>query len=684
VTLHAKVEAGTPTFVAGYETTPWGAGGWTINVPATVQEGDLGFIIMGRDAGDAIVATDPAGWTRIIPDTVATNSNWRILTRVRQNGDASTIAFGGTVTGTVVAFWYRNALLGAVGTRWIRSGTAATITCPSLERSVAGSVLLAIGGDRSIAATAGEQGYTSVTGATYARRYEGNPTLSAGTQICATWYAEIAPASPPSDVVWTLNDSATNAFGMQIELVPSAVWRKVSQPKLKLTNAWRDAVAVYTKVNGEWREVWPGNAGAVKILGPEYVGQSVRVPEPAWSATSKYFPAGTPMYTVVGDKDRIYSARVELKFTPSAPKSPVEQIISWDVTNDWGIYMICWRVDASTVKYYYAGMKHTEAAAIVAPKYAVQMWSPRDGGRFAYMPVCFDTTGLTVPLRDDAAGGLDSHSGYDPFPPGRSAIKTSDSTPVTFSDYSVANGYTDQEANNGFYGYSAPGMTLATIILRDVNGATLASWGPAALAYTGIKPDHVPGLGIGPETRASALSVPTTNAVVTKSELYWPVEWRGLFSNVYGQVIGFGQDVLEGNTAGCAEWWVYNDVGDRIGDFKLGLRKGITDTIEIHGVNLAPDLVGMGIMKAIVHHGTIWSPTRFVVLEPPNQPTYDVMRGWGWQKLEEAPAKSSSAAFYKVFDPRETDRYLIYDTHVPMYNRFSELGFPPLEEVVQW
>lgn len=460
----------------------------------------------------------------------------------------------------------------------------------------------------------------------------------------------------------------------------AGVWRKVSQPKLKLTGAWRDASAVYTKVNGEWREVWPNGSGAVRIVGPTYQGEGVKLPEPAWGATGLYYPAGCVRYDIAGDKGRIYSAKVELKYTPTAPKSPKEQIISWDVTREWGIYMVVWRVDASTTKYYYAGMTHDEAAAIVAPKYAVLLWSPQTGGRFAPMPVCFDVSGMTVPVRDDAAGGLDAHSGYAPFPPGRSAIRTSDGLAVSLTDdITVTNGYTDQGGGNGYYGYSAPNMTLVTITLRDVNGTTLASWGPTALPYASY-PTLVPGLGIGPTTFMAARQA----SPVSTSDLYWPEEWRGLFDNIANMDVRFGRIVSDGNTAGSAEWWVFDQSGERIGDFKLALRKGITDNIEIHGVNLKPDLVGMGIMKVIVHHGTVWSPTRFVSLLPPNQPTYDVMRSWGWTKLEDAPHKSKSAAFYKVFDPRQKDRYLIYDTHIPMYNRFSELGLPSLEEVVQW
>jgi hypothetical protein len=695
VTLHTKVRLGTPTFVAGYETTPWGAGGWTINVPASVQEGDLGFIIAGKDDGAAITATDPAGWTRVITDTPATNSNWRILTRVRQAGDPATIAFGAGITGTVVAFWYRNARLGSVGSRWVRSGSNNSVTCPLLERSVAGSVLLAIAGDRSIAATAGEKGYASVTGATFVRQYEGNPTLSAGVQICATFYAEIAPAGNPSDVVWTLNDSAGNAIGLQLELVPAEEWRTVSQPKLKLGGAWRNASVMYTKVGGAWRQTWPDNSGTPRIVAVEYMARSERVPGIPGSDHLRSYPAGAPRYRVVGDTTQIHTARVELKYTPASPKSPKEQIIAWDVTHDWGIYMVSWRVDASTVKYYYAGMTHAEAAAIALPKYATLLWSPRGGGWFAYMPVCFDASGVTVPMRDDAAGGLDAHSGYAPFPPGRSAIKTADSTPVSLvDDYTVANGYTDQEANNGYYGYSAPALTSLTIILRNSGGTVLSQWGPAAAPYASVS--HVPGLGTGAAAMASR------SVQRSQSDLYWPVEWQGLFDNIYNYDVRFGRIVPDGNTAGSAEWWVFDDKGNRIGDFKLALRKGITDTVEVHGANIRPDLIGTGIMKAIVQHGLVWLPTRFAAMDAPGigaygsgpgvreipdsvRDTYNVvLNDWGWTKLEDAPNRSKSAAFYKVFDLRQKDRYLIYDTHVPMYNRFSELGLPSIEEVVQW
>jgi len=444
----------------------------------------------------------------------------------------------------------------------------------------------------------------------------------------------------------------------------AGAWRTVSQPKLKLSGAWRDASVMLTKVDGVWRETWPGNPSASpKIVGVSYRGATQSVPEPAKSNGGGSFPAGAPRYWIIGDKSLIHSARVEVTMTPSSPKSPVEHTFSWDVTHDWGIYKVSW-LDGTTPKYYYAGMTHVEAAAIAPPKYATLVWSPREGGWFAYMPVCWDASGVTVPMRDDAAGGLDGHSGYAPFPPGRAATSA-------LADYTVANGYTDMEASNGYYGYATADITSMTILIRNSGGGVLSQWGPAAIPYT-YDNVHTPGLGTAP---------PPPPAVVSQEHYYWPEEWRGLFDNIeaFGQAysIVWGRDILN---KGEGEWDVLDRDGVKIGDFRLAVLKGNPGVIEIRGVNIAPDLVGLGIMKSIVAHGVEYCPTEDIIILPPDEATKAVMQSWGWQELTSLSPLSHAALpnQYRI----NLDRGLFMRSD-PMYNRFTELGLPSWQEVTQ-
>jgi hypothetical protein len=459
----------------------------------------------------------------------------------------------------------------------------------------------------------------------------------------------------------------------------SGAWRTVSQPKLKLQGAWRDASAMYTKVDGVWRQTWPANTGTPRIVGVAYRGQTEYLPGIPGSDFRHIYPAGAPRYNIVGDTSQINSARVEIKMTPVSPKSPKEHILVWDVAWDWGIYKVSWRVDASTTKYYIAGMTHAEAAAIALPKYASLLWSPRGGGWFAYMPVCFDQSGVTVPMRDDAAGGLDAHSGYAPFPPGRSAIKTADSTAVSLvDDYTVANGYTDQEASNGYFGYSAPAITLITIILRNSGGGVLSQYGPVALPYNtdGV---HIPGLGVGPAT-FSALGA-TMSSEPPQELYYWPEEWRGLFDRLdtFGQAytVVWGRDIPN---KGEGEWDVLDRDGVKIGDFRLAMMRGNPGIVEIRGVNLAQDLVGLGIMKTIVAYGVEWCPTEDVIITPPDEATKQVMMSWGWREMTELSPFSHAVLPNQYRENLDKSLYMRSD---PMYNRFVELGFPTWQEVAQ-
>ena len=441
-------------------------------------------------------------------------------------------------------------------------------------------------------------------------------------------------------------------------------WRTISQPKLKLTGAWRDASAMYTKVNGEWRQTWPANSGTPRIVGVAYMGATDYLPGIPGSDFRHTYPAGTPRYKIVGDKTLINSAKVEIKMTPAAPKTPAEHTFSWDVTWDWGIYKVSWRVDASTTKYYIAGMTHAEAAAIALPKYATLLWSPREGGWFAYMPVCWDASGVTVPMRSDADGGLDAHSGYAPFPPGRAASST-------LANYTVADGYKDQEAANGYFGYSAANITTITILLRNTAGTVISQYGPVALPYgNGV---HVPGLGTGPAALMRARSAP-----VEQLQYYWPTEYRTLFDHmdVFGQaytVVWHGDGVR-----GDGEWWVYDRDGEKAGDFGLGFRHDASGLIEITSSNVRPELVGERIMFHMQEHLLTWCPTEYVIAPTPDPMTQAVMEGWGWRPMSELLAPLN----FKISAERQFHlESHIYARSDPMYNRFTELGLPPWQEV---
>jgi hypothetical protein len=373
----------------------------------------------------------------------------------------------------------------------------------------------------------------------------------------------------------------------------------------------------------------------------------------------KNYPAGTPRYKIVGDKSQIYSARVEIRMTPLSPKTPAEHTFSWDVAWDWGIYMISWRVDASTVKHYYAGMTHAEAAAIAPPKYATLMWSPREGGWFAYMPVCWDVSGVTVPMRSDADGGLDAHSGYAPFPPGVAASST-------LANYTVANGYTDQEASNGYFGYSAAAIASLTVILRNSGGGVLSQWGPAAIPYSTWA--HVPGL--------AAASAPARSVDASTVPFYWPEAYRVLFDNM--EVFGQAYSVLwDGDgPRGDGQWKVLDRDGNYAGDFGLGFRFDSPGLIEITSSNVRPDLVGEQIMYHMQQHLLSWCPTEYVIAPPPDPTTQAVMEGWGWRKISSLLNASAFSA-----DQQARLERSIYVWADPMYNRFVELGLPTWQEL---
>jgi hypothetical protein len=479
-----------------------------------------------------------------------------------------------------------------------------------------------------------------------------------------------------STVVWVSNGygydtlgirTAEGANGTAGHLI-SSITESIGSPVGTVAN---------TGIPFPWKQAWPHpNTGALAIYGvrkewanttygtyPEQI-RYTQASEPHFMNGRFNLPS-VPHYRIKGDTSQIASAKVTLRFTPLAPKSPVEHTISWDAPVGWGLYHVGYMGTDGKSKFYLAALTDAEATTLKgdATRFVTQLWSPKDGGWFVWMPVCWDASGVTVPMRSEGTAdeGLDPFSGYGNFPPNRTATSA-------LADYTVANGYSDMYNHNIVY-------TAITIELKNSGGTVIASWTGSLAA--GNTPDQ-PGKG-NTVTRSARASSPQSF-----QEYYWPVEWRGLFDNYKESsgsynVIKFNRDLHDGS----AEWIVYDPESERIGDFRLGIRKGTDDTIEIKGVNLKPDLVGMGIMQSIVHHGTVWCPTRYVFIEPPDPITYNVMRSWGWTKFEDWNSRFTSEAFYMLYDYEATDKYLIYDTYVPMYNRFSELGFPPFEAVKQ-
>lgn len=383
-----------------------------------------------------------------------------------------------------------------------------------------------------------------------------------------------------------------------------------------------EAVTVFPS---PWRQAWPNaGTGTLGIVGvrKEYgtisygayseMIQYTQKGEPHF-LNNKFSLPFVPFYRVIGDTSLVASAKVTLRFTPKAPKSPVEHTISWEAPVGWGLYHVGYMGTDGYAKYYYAALTDAEVSALPANNYITKMWTPKEGGWFVYMPVCWDVSGVTVPMRSDvvdSSSGLDPYSGYTPFPPNRTATSA-------LADYTVADGYSDMGNIDVVY-------DAITIELKNSGGTVIASWTGSLAA--GNTPDSP---GINPTLMKRATYTP-------EQELYWPAQWRTMFDKIDGlnpdYVVQFNRDIPH---KGEAEWIVLTREGEPIGDFRLTLRKGYYNLIEVRGVNLQPDLIGLSIMRRIVEFGIKYGPSEYVLVKPPNQITYDVMKTWGWVPLRE-------------------------------------------------
>jgi hypothetical protein len=426
-----------------------------------------------------------------------------------------------------------------------------------------------------------------------------------------------------------------------------------------------------------WKQVHPTpGVGTLKIVGvrKEKATESYGYFYPTtfrfndkdghWGNGDWNYPA-VPYWIVAGDTSQVASCKVTLRFTPIAPKSPVEHTISWDAPVGWGLYHIAYMSADGYQQYYYCALTDAEAAAVRADttKLITTMWTPKQGGHFVWMPVCWDASGVTFPMSTETAGqsgvGTDAYSGTGNFPPNRTATSA-------LADYTVANGYSDM--GNYSIVYSA-----ITIELKNSGGTVIASWTGSLPAGRTV---DSPGLGSAPVAAMRGAA-----RMVQPLEFYWPEEWRGLFDQVdtlypvYS--VRWGRDIPN---KGEGEWDVFDVDGTKIGDFRLAMRYGSPGIIEIRGVNLAPDLVGMKIMRHIVEHGVTYCPTEDVIITPPDEITYQVMQSWGWQEMTTLSPLSLAAL------PREYQENLkrsLFIRSDPMYSLFPLLGFPTWPEVTR-
>jgi hypothetical protein len=425
-----------------------------------------------------------------------------------------------------------------------------------------------------------------------------------------------------------------------------------------------------------WKQVHPTpGVGTLKIVGVRkekaaesygyyYPTDFIFNPDGHWGNYIWDYP-GVPYYIVMGDTSQVASAKVTLRFTPVAPKSPVEHTISWDAPVGWGLYHIAYVAADGYAQYYYCALTDAEAAAVRADttKLITTMWTPKQGGHFVWSPVCWDASGMTVPVTTETAGsagvGTDAYTGYGNFPPNRTATSA-------IADYTISNGYSDMSSFSIAY-------TAITIELKNSGGTVIASW--TGSLPTGQFKDS-PGLGTAPVTLRAG---PAER--ISPELFYWPPEWRGLFDNVvvFGQwnSVRWGRDIPN---KGEGEWDVFDREGVKVGDFRLAMRYGNPGIIEIRGVNLAPDLVGQQIMKTIVAHGVEFCPTEDIIIMPPDEMTKAVMVSWGWHEMTELSPLSVAALPQEYQDNIGLCLYMRSD---PMYNRFVELGFPAWQEAIR-
>lgn len=133
----------------------------TITIPATVQTGDLGLLVIQSDNNTQTTLTaPPTGWTELLPAFNAGNMRTWLFTRRKQAGDTTVTGMNLAGYNTATCYWFANATgpgtMGAVG---LRDVSSTAVTAPPIA-ATAGEFVLTLSGERTVA---GPDGITAVS-----------------------------------------------------------------------------------------------------------------------------------------------------------------------------------------------------------------------------------------------------------------------------------------------------------------------------------------------------------------------------------------------------------------------------------------------------------------------------------------------------------------------------------------
>lgn len=124
----------------------------TLTIPATIQTGDLGVLVIQSDNNTQTALTaPPTGWTELIPAFNAGNMRTWLFTRSKQAGDTDVAEMNLAAYNTATAYWFANATgVGTMGTVGVRGGSSAQVSAPSIA-ALEDDFVLTLTGERTAA-----------------------------------------------------------------------------------------------------------------------------------------------------------------------------------------------------------------------------------------------------------------------------------------------------------------------------------------------------------------------------------------------------------------------------------------------------------------------------------------------------------------------------------------------------
>lgn len=257
----------------------------TITIPAAVESGDIGILVISTGAAiGSATLTAPSGWTTVVPQTaISSSGTMAVYTKNYQSGDTNpTVTSSGSQTMTACCVWYGESYgIGVLGSLTNRGSTTTTATAAAITTTSDQNVVLVAFAERGTGS--GSMTTVTVTPDAVQRSLQ----IASGVSCPSTWIGEIQKptAGATNAQTATYDDSSPTGTGVQLSLVPMPI----------------GAIVVPTTDTGSTTTGWTGVGTGATFAARLGDSSDSTYAESAANPTNSVFQIAIPNTTVPSD-----------------------------------------------------------------------------------------------------------------------------------------------------------------------------------------------------------------------------------------------------------------------------------------------------------------------------------------------------------------------------------------------